>query len=200
MAKKQTRVSVNKLEKYHKRSQGNAQFIEASFQIDDDVVTYQVKPQLSLEECLRFINDVVSECVNANDDIFIPIAQKFIINKNILTYYGNFNMPDDIDKAFNLVMSAEEIIKAILSAININQYHMICDSIKESVEFEKQKMISVQEIRTSGVAAEMKQFIDRMSGLFDGVDGDQIASFVSGIAQMPNVTAEDLANAVVAKV
>ena len=200
MASKQIKVSVNKLEKYCKDIYNGLELVEREFKISDgDTVTYQIKPQLSLEECIKFIDDVVSECVRTEDMMFIPIAKQFVTKKNIMTYYGNFTMPKDINKAFEFVMASGRIIDAILSSINTAQYNMLCDSIDEGISFEQRKMVSAQELRTSAVITEVRQFTERMSGLFDGVDGEQMASFISGISKIPEVTAGDLASAIVSK-
>lgn len=196
MAKKQNRISINKLEKFCNRNDSG--IVNAKFEISsEEVVEYEIKTRLSLEECVRFVNDVVIEYVRPGDSMIISIAKQFIIHRGILTYYSNFSMPEDDRKAFNLVMGAREIVDNILSVIDQSQYHMILNAIDESILFEQQKMLSVQETRVNEVVSEVNQFVNRMSGLFDGVDGNQISSFISGISQLPSISAEDLANAVV---
>ena len=199
MAKKQDRISINKLEKYCNKHSEFMAVTEKSLQINDEVVTYKIRHQLTLEECIRFVNDVINECISTSDTMFIPMAKRFIINQNVMTYYGNFTMPDDVNKAFELVMASGDIIDSILNTVNISQFNMICEAIEASVEFETKKMLSAQEQRVNEVISEVKQFTDRMTALFDGVNGDQMSGFIQSISQMPEVTAEDLANAIVSR-
>lgn len=196
MAKKKNSVSINALEKhckfttpdtfYGKFDTGNGECME-----------FEVKYRLSLEECMRFVEDVVSECVRERDLMYIPLAYEFIFNKSVLTYYANFTMPTDVNKGFDLVMGAQDLVEEIIGHIDQHQYGMIQQAITERVNFEKSKMVTLQEVKLNEMMSEMNQFISRMSGLFEGVDGEQMAKFVSGVAQAPQVTAEDLANAMV---
>lgn len=198
MAKKQNKISINKLEKHCEMMA--PVIIDKSFNISaEETIQYQIKPRLSLEECIRFVNNVVNECVRPNDEIIIPMARKFITYRGVLTYYGNFKMPEDISKTFDLVMGAHDIISEILESIDQDQYKMLLSAIDEGIEFEKQKILSAQEQRTSEVIAQVNQFMARMSSLFEGVDAEQMSDFISGVSKMPNVTAEDLASAIVQK-
>ena len=195
MAKKQSEVSINKLEKYCKI--GAPVAISKFFNISpDEKVEYQVKPRLSLEECIMFVNDVVGGCVRSQEVMIIPMARQFITYRNVLIYYGNFRMPEDISKTFDLIMGSNNIIMDILDSIDKAQYNMILLAIEDGISFEKQKLISTQEQKTNELIAEVNSFVTRMSGLFDGINGEQMATFVSGLSTLPNVTAEDLAKAV----
>lgn len=199
MAKKKNSISINALEKHCKLTTPDTYY--GKFDAGNgESVEFEVKYRLSLEECMRFIEDVVNECVREKDLLYIPLAYEFIFNKNVLTYYANFTMPADMNKAFDLVMGAQDLIEAVMSHIDRHQCGMIQRAIAERVNFEKSKMVTLQEIKLNEMMSEMNQFISRMSGLFEGVDGEQMAKFVSGMAQAPQVTAEDLANAMVGSV
>lgn len=196
MAKKKNNVSINTLEGFCKAT--SPKTIEKVIEIDSESsVKFEIKPRLSLEECLRFVEDVVGESVMATELSIVPIAREFITNRNLLTYYANFTMPVDIHKTFELVAGAKEIVAMVLENIDASQFEMIQRAISERIGFEKEKMVALQELKVNETISEMNQFISRMAGLFDGVNGEQMAKFVSGLSQSPNITAQDLAAAMV---
>jgi len=130
------------------------------------------------------------------------MAKEYICGKNILTYYGNFTMPSDTNKAYDLVMGASEIIGAIMNTIDMHQYNMIQGCIHERIEFEKQKMLFGQEAQIRKLTSEIERVTNNMASLFDGVSGEQMSEFITGMAGMAKnteVTAQDMARAIVEK-
>ena len=129
MAKKNN-VSINALEKYCKQTAPAV--VEQTIPLnDEESLTFIIKPRLSLEDCVRFIEDVVSEYINPKDTMVVPIAKEFIIGQNLLTYYANFTMPSNTEKAFDLVMGSFNIMNMILEHIDRNQYGMLLRAIDE---------------------------------------------------------------------
>ena len=59
MAKKTNRVSINALERFCKET--TPDIMQRTFSIGDETITYEVKFRLTLEESMRFIEDVVKE-------------------------------------------------------------------------------------------------------------------------------------------
>ena len=147
MAKKTNRVSINALERFCKET--TPDIIQRTFSIGDETITYEVKFRLTLEESMRFIEDVVKEAVMPNDGMIVPLAQSYIIGKNILVYYANFTMPSDESKAYELVLGANGIIGDIIGCIDNAQYQMLLAGVRDRVNFETQKMLSVQEQRVN---------------------------------------------------
>lgn len=196
MANKKSSISINALERYCKKA--SLSMIKKKIEVDNEnSLEFEIKPHLSLAECLQFVEDVVSESIMADDLSIVPIAREFITNRSLLTYYSNFTMPADIHKTFELVAGAKEIVAIILENIDISQFEMIQRAICERIAFEKEKMIAVQELKVNKTISEMSQFVSRMAGLFDGVNGEQMAKFVSGMSESPSITAQDLAAAMV---
>lgn len=198
MAKKNN-VSINALKKYC--DQTAPKVVEQTIPLnEEESLTFTIKPRLSLDECVRFIEDVVSEYVNAQDLMIVPIAKEFILGRNLLTYYANFTMPTKAANAFDLVMGAGDIMGVILEHIDMAQYKMLVRSIDERVRFEERRALTLQEVKINQAITEIEQFTSRMATLFEGVDGDQMSKFISGMADMAqrqDVTPQDIATALV---
>lgn len=199
MAKKRNNVSINTLEKY---CDGLGEgVIEMTFpEGDESSITFEVKKILSLEETMRYIEDVVSASIMEDDLMIVPVAREYINRKNVLTYYANFTMPSNSSKAYELVMGASELIDEIIKSIDKPQYKMIQRCIDERIEFEKQKMLSAQVQQIQKLAGEIEHMTDNFSALFSGVNGEQMSDFIKNMSELSknaNVSGQDIARAMV---
>ena len=151
-----------------------------------------------MDESVRFIEEVVRECIMPDDMLIVPIARDFITKKNLMTYYANFTMPESQSKTYDLVMASTGIINAILDNIDIDQFTMIQRSIDERIAFEEQKMIAEQQSNVRKITEDVSEFVSKMSSLFDGIDPEQMDGFmtsVSKMAQNTEISAQSLASA-----
>ena len=165
---------------------------------DGETLSFTVKPLLSMDESIRFIEDVVRECIMADDMLIIPLARDFIVKRNLMTYYANFTMPESQSKTYDFVMAATGIIAVILDNIDLEQFNMIRQSIDERIAFEERKMIAEQQSNVRQITENVSEFVSKMSGLFDGVDAEQMGNFVTSMgkmAQNTEISAQSLAGA-----
>lgn len=197
MAKKTNRVSINALERFCKEK--TPDIMQRTFFIGDETITYEVKFRLTLEESMRFIEDVVKEAIMPNDGMIVPLAQSYIIGKNILVYYANFTMPNDESKAYELVLGANGIIGDIIGCIDNAQYQMLLAGVRDRVNFETQKMLSVQEQRVNTLVGEISRFAEQMDSVFGNISGEQMAGFISSMSKLSDtqISTEELAKAFV---
>lgn len=197
MSKKNNKISINALEKYCGQINIEPQEIEMRYG-EDKVFTFTVKPLLTMDESVRFIEEVVRECIMPDDMLIVPIARDFITKKNLMTYYANFTMPESQSKTYDLVMTSTGIINAILKNIDIDQFTMIQYSIDERIAFEEQKMIAEQQSSVRKITEDVSEFVSKMSSLFDGISPEQMGGFmtsVSKMAQNTEISAQSLASA-----
>lgn len=197
MSKKKNRISVNTLEKYCSQLNLVPQEIQMPYG-DGESLSFTVKPLLTMDESIRFIEDVVRECIMADDMLIIPLARNFIVKKNLMTYYANFTMPESQSRTYDFVMASSGIITVILDNIDLDQFNMLCQSIDERIAFEERKMIAEQEHNVRQITENVSEFVSKMSGLFDGVDAEQMGNFVTSMgkmAQNTEISAQSLAGA-----
>lgn len=198
MAKKKNNVSINALERFSSSDHDNV--VQRTLKNGDVEISYEVRRTLSFEECVKFVEDVVNECVVPNDTLIIPVSKDFMIKKGLMTYYANFTMPTNMVKAFELVTASGDIIEDIESIIDNSQYLMILDSIVERIDFEKKKMLSAQEAKVNHLVKEVASFMDKMASLFENIDGEQMAQFISKMSQIKDlskISEKELASVIV---
>ena len=193
-------VSINKLEKYCNSLENE---VMLSFQLENEVIEYRVKKRLSLEESLMFVEDVVSQSISKNDMLIIPVAKEFMLGKCILTYYANFTIPENMNRAYDLVMGSTDIINQILNVIDLHQFKMLQAAIAERLDFEKQKMLVEQKTNVEKLIKEVENISTNMSTIFDGITPNQMSEFITGmsnLSQKTDISPKELAEAFVDKV
>lgn len=192
MAKKENmEVSIGKLEKYCK--QNDKVNTVCSFDIDGESVEYKVKYRISLEDCIKFVDDVVSGCIDKSEMSIIGIARSFLIKRNLMTFYANFRMPADISKAYTYILGAEDIIKNIIDSIDSAQYQSLIEAIDKGIEFETNKMICEQEVRVSGIVEKLNSVSEQMESIFNGISGEETAKFISAVTSAGHIDAKAIA-------
>jgi hypothetical protein len=199
MAKKENaEVSITKLEKFCK--QNDKVNTVCTFEVDGEAVEYSVKYRLSLEDCIKFVDDVVSGCIDKSEMTLIGIARSFLIKRNLMTFYANFRMPSDISKAYAYISGAESIINDIIDNIDAAQYASLLDDIDKGIEFEINKMTCEQETRINGVIEKLNGISEQMESIFGGISGEEASKFISTVASAGQIDAKDIADVFAQKV
>lgn len=101
MAKKQSKVSVNKIDKIIDFNYVDPKPID--IKVDDEIITIEVLPYLTLKERGQFVIDVA-------DSVFIngtyaPYMLNFAYNFFLLQYCTNMTMPKDAEKVNRLIQT-----------------------------------------------------------------------------------------------
>lgn len=199
MAKKENaEISISKLEKYVKVNGQEPN--TCAFDAGGESIQYTIKYRISLEDCIKFVDDVVKGCIDKSEVSVIEIARKFLINRNLMTYYSNFRMPSDISKAYAYVMGAEDIVEVIKSNIDKKQYQDILDAIDKGISFERDKMLCEQRIRVDTIIEKLNSISEQMDSIFSGIDGEEASKFISTIANAGQIDSKSLAEVFVRQV
>lgn len=190
MAKKETRISVNKLESVvHNESKAVELY-------GGDGVSMEIHPVLSLREMMQFVENVVSSCFDADTGRYTPEAKEFAIRANILTLYANFNLPTNIEKQYDLLYKSY-VINQLMEHIDTEQLKEIREAIDARIEHEVRMLESTLASKTQEVINRVSSLVEQMEAVFGDMDEESLSSIVKQFASM-NVTDSDaMAEAVI---
>lgn len=188
MAKKEPRISINKLE-----GMLNERIVNVPFQGDSDVEV-RIKRNLSLNEMLQFVEDVVSSCVNAESGVYSPEVMWFAIYSGVLTMYANFNLPSSIEKQYDLIYNTDAV-EFVMSYINRGQYDEIVDAIRYRIDHERKIMESTMAKKMNDIVERMDSYIQQNESLFESVDEKDMAALVKNLASIGKLDEEKLVRA-----
>lgn len=189
MAKKETRISINKLEGVMKEN------IVTVPMRGNEEVNISIRRTLPLKDMMQFVEDVVSSCVDAENSSFTPEAKEFAIRSGILSVYANFTMPSNVEKQYELVYSTD-VLDQVLEHINMGQLSEIRAAIDARVDHEVKMIETVLAAKTNEMIARIEMMVEQFESAFGGIDGTDFNGVVKKLSEMGTMTEESLAKAV----
>lgn len=189
MAKKDQRISINKLESILKEN-----VVEVPM-VGNEEVTIRIKKTLSLDEMLQFVEDVVSSCVDPDDTRFIPEVKDFAVRKGVMSVYANFNMPDSVEKQYDLLYRTDVFFQ-VFRYVNQEQFRSILDSIDSRIDYELGLRKAAAANSVAVLVSRVEALIEQMESAFGNVEGGELNDFIKNISGMGSLSEEGLARAV----
>ncbi len=190
MAKKESRISINKLE-------GMLNTLTASVPLPGDPnVEVKIKHNLSLNEMLQFVENVVSSCVDAESGKFYPEIMWFSIYSSVLTMYTNFNLPSNVEKQYELIYNTDAV-ELVMGYINRGQYEEIVDAIRGRIDHERKMMENALFGKMSDLVERMTTYAQQSDTLFGSVDSEDMSSLVRNLANIGKIDEDKLIHALI---
>ena len=153
MAKKQNKISVNKIDKIIDFNRVSTETIEQ--QIDGETITIEVYPNLTLKERGDFVNNVVGNVFD--DGVYAPYALNFTYKFFLLDYCTNLTMPKDVEKV-NRLMQSTDIADRVEEIVN-DKY--LYSDILDFIEYRKN--VYLKNNKADEFIGSLTSFIDNMN-------------------------------------
>lgn len=189
MAKKESRISINKLESVVKEN-----IVSIPMNGAEDV-TITIRRTLPLKDMMQFVENVVSSCVNAQTASYTPEIKEFVIRSEILTTYANFNLPSNVEKQYELVYGTDVVVQ-VMEYINWNQLAEIRAAIDSRIDHEVKMIETVLAAKTNEMIARIEAMTEQFEAAFGGINGNEFNEVVKKLSEMDNMTEESIAKAV----
>ena len=189
MAKKESRISINKLEDVLKEN-----IVVVPMRGNEDV-NITIRRTLPLKDMMQFVTDAVSSCVDTQSATYTPEIKEFAIRSGILTVYANFNLPSNVEKQYELVYGTGAL-EQVMEHINTKQLAEIERAIDARIDHEVRMMESVLGAKTREVMSRIDTMVEQFENVFGGVNGEELNGVMQRLAQMDDMTEESIAKAV----
>lgn len=189
MAKKESRISINKLEGVLKEN-----VVVVPMHGDEDV-NITIRHTLPLKDMMQFVENVVSSCVNAEDASYTPEVKEFVIRSEILTNYANFTLPSNVEKQYELLYCTD-VLRQVMEHINNEQLHEIEAAIDARIDHEVKMVETVLAAKTNEVILRIDDMVEQFKTVFGGINSDDFNGVVKKLSEMGAMTEESIAKAV----
>lgn len=113
MAKKQSKVSVNTIDRLNKMSKDEYKVI--TYEINGEQVDIKVKPYLTIQERGQIVTDIADAVFI--DGVYAPYMLGFAYKYGIIAYFTNLSIPQNPEK-LNVLINSTDIINKIEEIIN----------------------------------------------------------------------------------
>ena len=189
MAKKESRISINKLESVLKEN-----IITVPMRGNEEV-TITIRRTLPLKDMMQFVQNVVSSCIDKEKSEYVPEIKNFAIRSEVLTNYANFNMPSNVEKQYELVYCTD-VYNQVIEHIDTRQLAEIEDAIDSHIDHEIKMIQSVVATKTNELLLRVEEMIEQFSNIFGGINSDDFNGVVKKLSEMDGITEESIAKAV----
>lgn len=173
MAKKNGKISISEFEKIMNEFSNVVKVKWMGIEIE-------IKRTLSLMEAIMFSNDIVSNCYNEETGDFTPEVMDAVIRCDILQMYGNFTLPKDTEKAYELSYKTDAV-DVILENIDGGQLESIISAATKKIEFMKNTKESAIRNELDMLANDLNQLVSMISGGVSNLSEEEIKNFVSAV-------------------
>lgn len=189
MAKKESRISINKLESVMKENT-----IVVPMRGNEEV-NITIRRILPLKDMMQFVENVVSSCVDAKTSSYTPEIKEFVIRAEILTTYANFNLPTNVEKQYELLYCTD-VLSQVMEHISQKQLHEIEAAIDARIDHEVKMIETVLATKTNEMIARFEAMVEQFESAFGGINGTEFNEVVKKISEMDEMTEESIARAV----
>lgn len=189
MAKKGSRISINKLEDVMME---NVTVIPMNENKD---VNITIRRTLPLRDMMQFVENVVSSCVDMDNASYTPEIKDFAIRSEILSTYANFNLPSNVEKQYELVYRTN-VLDQVMEHIDKRQLDEIKTAINERITHEVNMIETALSAKTNDMMAHIETMIDQFETVFDGINNNDFNGIMKKISEMSSITEESIAKAV----
>lgn len=191
MAKKESRISINKLESVLKEN------TVAVPMRGNEEVTILIRRTLPLKDMLQFVENVVSSCVYADTATYTPEVKELAIRSEILTTYANFNLPSNVEKQYDLLYCTD-VLCQVMEHINKEQLNEIREAIDARIEHEVKMIEAALTAKTNELMLRIDNMAEQFETAFGNVNSSDFHSVLKKLSEMSEITEDSIAKAVLA--
>ena len=189
MAKKESRISINKLESVLKEN------VVVVPMCDNEYVSITIRRTLPLKDMMQFVENVVSSCVDAQTASYTPEIKEFAIRSEIRTTYANFNLPSNVEKQYELLYCTD-VLCQVMEHINQKQLREIEVAIDARIDHEVKMIETVLAAKTNEMMLRIEAMVEQFEAAFGGINSDDFNGVVKKLSEMSAMTEESIAKAV----
>ena len=115
-----------------------------------------IKDTLDMGDMLGFVDEVVENTIDLENDTYYPELKNFFIDAEVLIRYANFKLPTDISKQYSFIANNQDIVKTIVQYINDVQYYWIIEAIDQRIDY-------IKSVGSATLASQFNELAIRMN-------------------------------------
>ncbi len=178
MSEERKMISVSKIDEIIKERDN------ASDELDWYGETILVNRRLNLSDMLDFVGSVVGGCFTS-DGQYMPEAKEFVIRCAVLQFFGNFRMPENIEKRYETVYSdpVSSAYADILNVIDRAQMTDIRNAIDAKIEYIVHSNIEVVNRQLNVLSDAVEELGKSLGGVFGDMTEEDAKALIQNLTQ-----------------
>ena len=141
-----------------------------------------IKHQLTFEETVSFVNEVVEACFTSEENEYIGEVKDFLFKANTIAYYTNIDLPSDIPERYEMVYklyAVRDFKDAVFGNIDLEQYHSINAAIDEKIDAKNYMNELLFMNKITKVMTSLEMLISNMSTALGDIKDEDVAAIIN---------------------
>ena len=139
-----------------------------------------VKTTLPFADMVRFVNEVVDNCFSDSGE-YLPEVKKFIIDINIVQYYSNVRLPDDVKHKYDIIIKTG-IADVVRQYVDDDQFASIMRAIDDKIRSRVHTNEQLFENRLSVAMHTIESLIQNVKTSFEGISPEDVKNMLNAIS------------------
>lgn len=169
-----------------------------NIQTNASMFKINIKSQLTVDEYMSFISNVVECCFN-DDGEYIAHAKSLAIGVELIDKYTDLWISDEDltleDKS--LIIYNTDIIESIKDSVNRFQYTELMNAINSQIEYRIKSSISANENKLNAIISEFENIFNQTKSVVNGMSADDISNLFKNLKTIENMTEDDVVNSLI---
>lgn len=153
-----------------------------------------IRYTISFGEMIEFVEGAVASCFD-DDYGYLPEVKEFAIYNNILGYYTNMTLPEDLGKKYDLIYGSN-IIEFVTAHISPQQLDDIYISVRQKIKHITETNVRVIEKEALRLLDAFDE-LQRLTGeMFSNVNVDDIRNLTHALGEYGTLDEEKIVEAI----
>lgn len=133
----------------------------------------RIKKVISLKDMMAMVRDVASSCFAKDTHEYLPEIREFAIRMNVMEVYGNFRLPTNLEKRYDIVMRSGAF-EMIMEHIDAAQYCSIIGAIDKKIANMAAANVEMVNIKLNDLINNFDKLYETLNGVYAGVTNEDI--------------------------
>lgn len=156
--------------------------------VEGSAAELNIKHTIGFEEMVSIVSNVVESCIDTENGEYFPYLFDFSMRINVMRYYGNIEIPDDINVRYNLAYNSD-LYSHITSDINQEQLNQIIDSAKAKIDF-------ILNTITSSLSMKISDLVDSFEKILGEIGTENLQNAISLMNRISNMSDDEIVSGI----
>lgn len=177
MKNNETIIAANMLEQLLEN--GGANIDPPTRVVEWNDLKIEINHTLDVKDAFELVKAVVDSSF-LDDGSYVPEATDFAMRANVIAYYSNIELPNDMAAQYRMVYSLP-IYEIVRAAINAQQFDSLCDAVERRIEMICDTDIMETRAKINQLFDALDKLEKHIEDIFSGVGSDDVAKLAGAI-------------------
>ena len=179
MKNNETIIAANTLEQLLEN--GGANIDPPTRVVEWNGLKIEINHTLNVKDAFELVKAVVDSSF-LDDGSYVPEATDFAMRANVIAYYSNIELPNDMAAQYRMVYSLP-IYEIVRAAINAQQFDSLYDAVERRIEMICDTDIMETRAKINQLFDALEKLERHIEDIFGGVGSDDIAKIAGAISK-----------------